>query len=86
MAFELRRMEFRAAGPILFFAGDADGAEQSGQWVSGRVIIDLPSGKSLALHQIAGLLKARDLLDGEIARLTHLYQEAEQSQKTEPLA
>jgi hypothetical protein len=36
--------------------------------------------KSVALNQIAALLKARDLIDGEIARLTHLYQEAEQSQ------
>jgi hypothetical protein len=80
MAFELRRLEFQAAGATSFFVSDADDAEQSGQWISGRVISALPSGKSLALHQLAALVKARDLIDGEIARLTGLYQASEQSQ------
>jgi hypothetical protein len=79
MSFELRRMEFLAAGPTAFFAGDADRAEQSGQWISGVVKSELPNGKSLALHQLTVLLRARDLLDGEIERLKRLFDQAEQS-------
>ena len=80
MAFELRRLEFQAAGATSFFVSDADSVEQSGQWISGRVISNMPGGKSLALHQLAALVIARDLIDGEIARLTGLYQAAEQPQ------
>jgi hypothetical protein len=69
-------MEFLGAGPMAFFAGDADRAEQSDQWISGVV---KSNGKSLALHQLTVLLRARDLLDGEIERLKHLFDQAEQS-------
>jgi hypothetical protein len=79
MAFELRRMEFLATGPTAFFAGDADNVAQSGQWISGVVISDLPTGKSLALHQLTVLLRARDLLDGEIERLKRLFDQGQQS-------
>jgi hypothetical protein len=77
MAFELRRMEFLSTGPTAFFAGDADRAEQSDQWISGVVRSELPTGKSLALHQLTVLLRARDLLDGEIERLKGLFDQAQ---------
>ncbi|MGA7545427.1 MAG: hypothetical protein WBW08_06315 [Methyloceanibacter sp.] len=79
MVFELRRMEFLATGPTAFFAGDADGVQQAGQWISGVVKSELPPGKSLALHQLTVLLRARDLLDGEIERLKRHYDQEQQS-------
>jgi hypothetical protein len=68
-------------GLINFFAGDAAESEQSNQWISGQVVSDGSSMKSVALNQLTALHRARDLIDSEIARLTRLYQAAEQSQR-----
>jgi hypothetical protein len=86
MAFELRTMSFqradalKTAGSVSFFAGTSTDAAQSTLWISGQIESDMPNMKSLALHQLKALGKVRDLIDGEIARLTRLYEQAERSQ------
>jgi len=86
MAFELRNMTFQGSNPlgqaglVSFFAGDGADATQSTLWIAGQIASDEQSMKSLALNQLNALHRARDLIDGEIARLTPLYRQAERVQ------
>jgi hypothetical protein len=85
MPVELREITIHATRPhdpvgyVQFFAGDGANLEQSEQWITGQVPAGLPAMKPIALLQIVTLQRARDLLDDEIARLTRLYEAAEQS-------
>ena len=67
------------AGLVSFALGDNEDVERSNEWVSGQVVSELPNQKSLALHQIKVLMRARDLIDAEIERLKPLYEQSQQA-------
>jgi hypothetical protein len=62
---------------VTLFLGDGPDAEQSNQWISVQVAVDMPPLKSLALLRIKALNATRDLIDCEIQRLSEIYRKAE---------
>jgi hypothetical protein len=68
-------------GYVQLFAGDHATPDQSQEWISARVKVDETNVKSLALLQIAALVKVRDLLTAESERLGTLYRQSEKAQR-----
>jgi hypothetical protein len=64
---------------VTLFLGDGPDAEQSSQWISAQVTVDMQPLKSLALLRIKALNAMRDLIDGETRRLSEIYSQAEKA-------
>jgi hypothetical protein len=80
--FQLRETTFRTTDPVglvRFSIGDVTKPE--GQWIEGQVVCDMSNMKSVALLQIRVLHQLNALIDAEKQRLTHLYEEAQRSQR-----
>ena len=64
---------------VTIFLGDGPSAEQSDQWISAQLKVDMQPLKSLSLLRIKALDAMRGLIDAEIRRLGGLYDHAEKA-------
>jgi hypothetical protein len=62
---------------VTLFLGDGPDAAQSSQWISAQLAIEMQPHKSFSLLRLTALRSMRDLIGGEIQRLTNLYDQAE---------
>ena len=64
---------------VTIFLGDGPIAEQSEQWITAQLNVEMQPLKSLSLLRIKALDAMRNLIDAEIRRLGELYDQAEKA-------